>query len=75
MKAENKISIITFTIAVILFIISRLIANKTISGVLCLLGISAIVTSIIFERKAKNPQNFGIFATLSKIVKSRNNNR
>ena len=71
MKTENKISIITFTIAIILFIISRIVADNTASGILCLFGIVAIITSIVSERKAKNPQNFGIFATLSKIVKSK----
>ena len=75
MKKENKISAITFVVAVILFIISRVIKNDMARGILCITGIVSIITSIVFERKAKNPQNFGIFATLSKIVKSRNNNR
>ena len=75
MKTENKISVITFLIAVILFISSNVIKNDIARGILCITGIVSIVTSIVFERKAKNPQNFGIFATLSKIVKSRNNNR
>ena len=64
MKTENKISIITFVIAIILFVVSRIVTNKTASGILCLVGIAAIITSIVSERKAKNPQNFGIFATL-----------
>ncbi len=75
MKKENKISVITFIIAVILFIISRSIKNDLPRGILCIIGIASIITSIVFERKAKNPQNFGIFATLSKIVKSKNSNR
>ena len=75
MKTENKISVVSFVIAVILFIISRTIKNDMARGILCITGIVSIITSIVFERKAKNPQNFGIFATLSKIVKSRNNNR
>ncbi len=71
MKKENKISAMTFVVAVILFIISRVIKNDMARGILCITGIVSIITSIVFERKAKNPQNFGIFATLSKIVKSK----
>ena len=72
MKKENKISAITFLTALILFIISRIAkANTIASGILCIAGIIVIIISIVFERKAKNPQNFGIFAILSKIVKSK----
>ncbi len=71
MKKENKISAVTFLVAIIFFIISRIVKNILAGGILCVIGIIFISTSIICEKKAKNKQNFGIFAILSKIVKSK----
>ena len=73
MKKENKISLITLLIGCFIFIISSLIQNHIAKTVLSLIGISVIVVSIVFEKKAKNPKNFGILQAIKSIIpKSKN---
>ena len=53
--------------------ISSLIQNQIAKAVLSLIGISVIVISIVYEKKAKNPKNFGILQTIRSIIpKSKN---
>ncbi len=70
MKKENVISLLTLLTGFIIFIITFLTKSTVIKGFLAIIGISALIVSIVFENKAKN-QNFGIFAILSKIAKSK----
>ena len=73
MKKENRISLVTMLIGFLIFLISSLIQNQIAKAVLSLIGISVIVISIVYEKKAKNPKNFGILQTIRLIIpKSKN---
>ena len=73
MKKENRISLITLIIGFLIFMISSLVQNQIAKTVLSLLGIAVIVVSIVFEKKAKNPKNFGILQAIRSIIpKSKN---
>ncbi len=73
MKKENSISLITLIIGFLIFMISSLVQNQIAKAVLSLIGIAAIVVSIVFEKKAKNPKNFGILQAIRSIIpKSKN---
>ncbi len=75
MKKENRISLITLLIGFLIFLISSLIQNQIAKTVLSLLGISVIVVSIVFEKKAKNPKNFGILQAIRSIIPKSKNTR
>ena len=76
MKTENKISLITLLIGFLIFVISSLVRNHVVKTILSVIGISVIVISIVFEKKAKNPKNFGILQAISSIIpKSKNTNK
>lgn len=73
MKKENRISLVTLLIGFLIFMISSVIQNHIAKAVLSLIGISVIVVSIIFEKKAKNQKNFGILQAIRSIIpKSKN---
>ncbi len=75
MKKENSISLITLIIGFLIFMISSLVQNQIAKAVLSLIGIAAIVVSIVFEKKAKNPKNFGILQAIRSIIPKSKNTR
>ena len=75
MKKENRISLVTMLIGFLIFLISSLIQNQIAKAVLSLIGISVIVVSIIFEKEAKNPKNFGILHAIRSIIPKSKNTR
>ena len=75
MKKENRISLVTMLIGFLIFLISSLIQNQIAKSVLSLIGISVIVVSIVFEKKAKNPKNFGILQAIRSIIPKSKNTR
>lgn len=75
MKKENRISLITLIIGFLIFMISSLVQNQIAKTVLSLIGIAVIVVSIVFEKKAKNPKNFGILQAIRSIIPKSKNNR
>lgn len=68
MKKENKICLFTMFISLIILIISQNIKNDFFKLILAIIGISLIIISIVFERKAKNPKikHLGIFHLVRK---------
>lgn len=68
MKKENKISLITLLIGFIIFLILSIVHNYIVKAVLSLIGIAVIIASIVFEKKAKNPKNFGILQAIKSII-------
>ena len=73
MKKENRISLIALLIGFLIFMISSFIQNHIAKAVLSVIGIAVIVVSIVFEKKAKNPKNFGILQAIRSIIpKSKN---
>ena len=75
MKKENRISLVTLLIGFLIFLISSLIQNQIAKAVLSLIGISVIVVSIVYEKKAKNPKNFGILKAIRSIIPKSKNTR
>ena len=75
MKKENRISLITLIIGLLIFMISSLVQNQIAKTVLSLIGIAVIVVSIVFEKKAKNPKNFGILQAIKSIIPKSKNTR
>lgn len=70
-KKENMISIVLLIISLCSFLICEKLNNETLKIILCIIGITLIIMSIIFERKADNPKvkNFGILHSI--IAKSK----
>ena len=73
MKKENLICLLLMILGFIDYTIALKIENMIAKLILCIVGIVIFVISIIFERKAKNPevQHFGILHSI--IAKSKRN--
>lgn len=72
MKKENKICSITMLLALLMFFLLTVVKNQYVKAVFILLGISLLITSIIFEKKAANPKSPKLCDFISIITKSNN---